>query len=85
MILYPITLTYIRFVKSISFTRFYWGLIKLEDRFTERHNQWIREKRGKVYADDRYALNYNHRNGHWTATNIDAEKRNRRVELGNVA
>lgn len=45
MILYPITLTYIRFVKSISFTRFYWGLIKLEDRFTERHNQWIREKR----------------------------------------
>ena len=30
-------------------------------------------KRGKVYADDRYAFNYNRRNGHWTATNIDAE------------
>ncbi|WP_258809431.1 hypothetical protein [Staphylococcus aureus] len=43
------------------------------------------EKRGKVYADDRYAFNYNRRNGHWTATNIDAEKRNRRAEMGNGA
>ena len=85
MILSPLTLTYIRFVKSISFTRFYWGLVKHEDRFTERHNQRIREKRGKVYADDRYAFNYNRRNGHWTATNIDAEKRNRRAEMGNGA
>lgn len=34
-------------MKSISFTRFYWGLVKHEDRFTERHNQRIREKEAK--------------------------------------
>ena len=67
MILSPLTLTYIRFVKSISFTRFYWGLVKHED-LLQPTNGFV--KKSKVYADDRYAFNYNRRNGHWTATNM---------------
>lgn len=62
MVLSPLTLTYIRFVKPFSFTSLYMGIAKFEDDATARHNQRVRDEKHKIYADDRYQFTYNKRN-----------------------
>lgn len=80
MVLSPLTLTYIRFVKPFSFTSIYMGLAKFEDDSTARHNQRVRAEKHKIYADDRYQFTYNKHNGKWHGKNIDAERRHRKTE-----
>ena len=60
-------------------------LARTDSKLTERHNRHVRAEKNKVYSDDHYHFTYNHRSGRWHGQNIDAERRNRRSEWGDMA
>lgn len=78
MILLPIPLTYIRFIKSFSFTKFYIGLANLERDYVKKFNKDAKEEADKVYNTDRYSFSYDKRSKTWSGKNIDAEERFRK-------
>lgn len=82
ILLLPMALTYIRFVKSFSFTSLYMKLARTDSKLTERHNRHVRAEKNKVYSDDHYHFTYNRRSSRWHGQNVDAERRNRRSEWG---
>ncbi|MCD8926357.1 hypothetical protein [Staphylococcus epidermidis] len=83
--LLPMALTYIRFVKSFSFTSLYMKLARTDSKLTERHNRHVRAEKNKVYIDDHYHFTYNNRSGRWHGQNVDAERRNQRSEWGDMS
>ncbi|MDU2974962.1 MAG: hypothetical protein E7B57_12020, partial [Staphylococcus epidermidis] len=85
ILLLPMALTYIRFVKSFSFTSLYMKLARTDSKLTERHNRHVRSEKNKVYSDDHYHFTYNRRSSRWHGQNVDAERRNRRSEWGDMA
>ncbi|OFN25157.1 hypothetical protein HMPREF2578_05905 [Staphylococcus sp. HMSC072H03] len=75
IILLPVPLVYIRFVKSFSFTSFYIGLVKNERDSAERKNDRFKRNRDKVYSTDEFEFTRDSLSGRLRMKNISAEKR----------